>query len=128
MNELNLRNGDPMDASIFRIEVVNRNIKVNCKSDENVLHAIEHQASGKFMVGCRFGGCGFCRCKVVEGSYQELVMSKTYISEEDQREHIVLACRITPTSDLKIHYLGQTGKMEDEPSVLLDTAFDKPFI
>lgn len=96
----------------YQVEIVNKGIQVMCKEDQNVLNALEHQANSKFMVGCRFGGCGFCRVKVLEGTYTQMTMSETYVSKQNQENSIVLACRIFPTSDLKLYYLGQYGEMD----------------
>lgn len=101
-----------MEQREFIIEVVNKDIKVKCREDQNALNAIERQSNGKFMVGCRFGGCGFCRVKVLEGTFTQLPMSASYVSEKDRKDNIVLACRIHPTSPLRLYYLGQYGTYE----------------
>lgn len=61
-------------------------------------------------LGCRGGGCGICKVKVVAGSYDKRVMSRAHVSEEDEASHRVLACRIWPTSDLRLKVLGKLGK------------------
>lgn len=51
-------------------------------------------------VGCRGGGCGVCRVRVLSGEYDALRMSRKHISEDDLAAGIVLACRIVPRTDL----------------------------
>lgn len=101
-----------MDVKKHRIELINKGITVNCSEDQNVLQALEHQSNSRFMVGCRFGGCGFCRVKVLEGTYTSLPMSESYVPSTDRENNIVLACRIFPTSDMRLHFLGQYGPYE----------------
>ena len=101
-----------MESKTHQIELMNKGIVVHCKEDQNVLQALERQSNSRFMVGCRFGGCGFCRVKVLEGTYTQLPMSATYVPPTDLEQGIVLACRIFPTSDLKLHFLGQYGTLD----------------
>jgi ferredoxin len=56
-------------------------------------------------IGCRSGGCGVCRIRVVNGQYDSLKMSRSRISEADEAAGIVLACRIFPKSDMRIEPL-----------------------
>ena len=37
-------------------------------------------------------------------------MSREYVSAEDEAADRVLACRVRPTSDLRIHVLGKMSK------------------
>lgn len=62
-------------------------------------------------VGCREGGCGVCKIEVLEGTYETRVMSRTHISEEDEAHHRFLACRVMPTSDLRIRALKKMEKL-----------------
>ncbi|OHC67091.1 MAG: ferredoxin [Rhodocyclales bacterium RIFCSPLOWO2_02_FULL_63_24] len=61
-------------------------------------------------VGCRGGGCGVCKIEVLAGSYRKRVMSRAHVSEDDEAAHRVLACRVWPTSDLRLKVLGKMGK------------------
>ena len=53
-------------------------------------------------VGCRSGGCGTCRIQVLGGRYAALRMSRSYVSEDEQRQGFALACRVIPRSDLVV--------------------------
>ncbi len=61
-------------------------------------------------VGCQGGGCGVCKVQVTAGNYDKRVMSRAHISAEDEASDRVLACRIWPTSDLRLKVLGKMGK------------------
>ena len=56
-------------------------------------------------VGCRGGGCGVCRIRILSGEYEAKKMSRKHIPEDDQARGIVLACRIYPRSELTIKVL-----------------------
>lgn len=62
---------------------------------------IAHHATA-ISVGCRGGGCGVCRVRVIEGSYTTKRMSRRHVSEVDEAAGIVLACRTVPTSNITV--------------------------
>ncbi len=86
----------------FQIQVINQDQEFFCSSDNSLLVGMERFNSGCIDVGCRGGGCGVCKIKVIEGEFTSKRMSKAHISEEDLEQGIVLACRIFPASDMKI--------------------------
>ncbi|MFW1678117.1 2Fe-2S iron-sulfur cluster-binding protein [Pontibacter sp. JAM-7] len=86
----------------FRIRVINRDQEFLCPAGGNLLKAMEQRQCRCIAVGCRGGGCGLCKVRVLEGQYQHKRMSKAHISEADLAEGLVLACRISPTSNLLI--------------------------
>ena len=53
-------------------------------------------------VGCRRGGCGVCRVRVLAGEYRSDLMSRSHVSAEDEAAGVVLACCIYPLSDLSL--------------------------
>jgi ferredoxin len=53
-------------------------------------------------VGCRNGGCGVCRVRVLSGRVRAEKMSARHISPADREAGYALACRIYPESDLVI--------------------------
>ena len=59
-------------------------------------------------VGCRRGGCGGCRVRVLIGDYRSDRMSRSHISAEDEAEGVVLACCIYPQSDLSLRLETQS--------------------
>ena len=61
-------------------------------------------------VGCCGGGCGICKIEIVSGSYRKRVMSREHVSVEDEANNRVLACRVWPTSDLRIKVIGKFSK------------------
>lgn len=53
-------------------------------------------------VGCRRGGCGACRIRVLSGDYRTGKMSRAHVSEDEQQQGYALACKLVPLSDLEI--------------------------
>jgi ferredoxin len=82
----------------------------NCYEGERVLVALERAQGfgqlknlpGRLPVGCRRGGCGICRVRVLAGEYQSGPMSRACVSAEDEAARVVLACCIYPLSDLSL--------------------------
>lgn len=56
----------------------------------------------KLPVGCRRGGCGVCRAKVIAGDYRRGPMSREHVSPSEEAEGIVLTCAIYAQSDLTL--------------------------
>ena len=83
---------------------------VSCGARERVLVALERaQGFGQLRnlgfrlpVGCRRGGCGVCRARVLHGEYRREPMSRAHISADDEAAGLILACSIYPCSDLSL--------------------------
>ncbi len=84
--------------------------EATCYEGERALVAMERaQSFGrlknlpcKLPVGCRRGGCGICRARVLSGAYRKDLMSRAHISEEDNAAGIILSCSIYPLSDIEL--------------------------
>jgi len=61
-------------------------------------------------VGCCGGGCGICKVEIVSGSFTKKAMSREHVSVEDEAKNRVLACRVCPSSDLRLKVLGKMSK------------------
>jgi ferredoxin len=81
-----------------------------CAEGERVLVALE-RAQGfnrlpglpcRLPVGCRRGGCGICRARVLDGQYRRDPMSRCHVSPADEAAGLVLSCAIYPLSDLTL--------------------------
>lgn len=78
-----------------------------CGEVESLLRSMEQLGRKHIPVGCRGGGCGVCKIRVVEGQFERKVMSRAHVSVEEEAEGYALACRITPRSDLSITVVGK---------------------
>lgn len=70
--------------------------------EHSVLVAMERAGQALIPVGCRGGGCGQCRIRILNGEYFSKRMSRAWVSPEDEAEGQVLACRVYARSDLTI--------------------------
>ncbi|KGK41345.1 ferredoxin [Nitrincola sp. A-D6] len=86
----------------YQILVTNREQTFVVKQGELLLQAMEKACQQAINVGCRGGGCGLCKVKILQGRYQTKRMSKAHISAAEQASGFALACRVFPESDLVI--------------------------
>ncbi|UTW02383.1 2Fe-2S iron-sulfur cluster binding domain-containing protein [Amphritea atlantica] len=99
------------------ITVANRNQRFKCAEDQVLLIAMERMRANAINVGCRGGGCGVCKIRILQGEYECKRMSKAHISETEQQQGFVLACRVFPRTDLEIeadHYQAQESCYANE--------------
>jgi ferredoxin len=80
---------------------------LSCGEGYSLLQSMERLGRKGIPVGCRNGGCGVCKIRVVEGAVDRRVMSRAHVSAEEEAGGFALACRITPRSDLAIHVVGK---------------------
>lgn len=90
------------DQATHLIKVVNRDQSFKCAEDQVLLIAMERFNANAINVGCRGGGCGVCKIRILHGDYECKQMSKAHISEAEQQQGFVLACRVFPRTDLEI--------------------------
>lgn len=55
-----------------------------------------------FPNSCRVGGCGTCKCRVIEGEVKELTETGYLLTGEELQQGYVLACQSVPRTDLRI--------------------------
>lgn len=98
-------------ASVRRVSItVEGHGVVTASTAERVLVALERaQGFGllkglprKLPVGCRRGGCGICRARVLDGDYRVTPMSRAHVSAAEEAEGVVLSCAIYARSDLTL--------------------------
>lgn len=88
-------------GQLHRIRIIG-GAEFDCGQDEPVLIAMERCGADDIGVGCRGGGCGICRIRVVNGDYKTGKMSAERVSQADREAGFALACRLFPTGDLLI--------------------------
>jgi ferredoxin len=86
-----------------------------CGEQQHLLQGMQNFRLGMPMlkaipVGCRGGGCGICRIKILAGDYEAKKMSRKHIPEQDQAQGIVLACRVYPRSELTVEVLSSPAQ------------------
>lgn len=81
-----------------------------CSDQHNLLQSMERLGRKGIPVGCRNGGCGVCKVKIIEGACTRRVMSRAHVSLEEEQAGYALACRIIPTSDLTVSVVGKMSR------------------
>lgn len=80
--------------------------RIVCRPGESLLAAAERNQGGGITVGCRGGGCGVCKIRVVHGRFRVGPMSRAKVSDREVAEGYALACRVYPEDDLVIDVNG----------------------
>ena len=86
-----------------------------CNQQQAVLNAMVALGRKGIPSGCHGGGCGVCKIKVLTGDFHTAVMSREHISEQDEKNGIVLACRTYPCTDISLKVLGKMSKAVTRP-------------
>jgi ferredoxin len=94
----------------FRIRVAGSDWEFPCGAEDSVLRAMERGGVRSIAIGCRGGGCGFCRVHVDAGDYRTGRMSVLHVDEGARSEGYALACRLYPLSDLVLSPARITGR------------------
>lgn len=69
---------------------------------ESLLAAMERQGRHCIEVGCRGGGCGVCKIRVLAGEVHRGPTSVARVTPGEREQGYALACRTYPRSDLLI--------------------------
>ncbi len=75
----------------------------SCHDGESLLSAAVRSGHPIIRVGCRTGGCGLCKVRILGGDYQTGKMSRSHVSEAEELQGYVLACRTLPAGALEFH-------------------------
>lgn len=103
----------------FTVVIEETGESYRCSPQESLLVGMERLGKKGIPVGCRGGGCGVCKVEITAGSFEKKVMSREYVSVEDEAAGRVLACRVRPTSDVRLRVLGKMGKNVCRPAPAL---------
>lgn len=109
-------------ATVHSIRIAGLTRSFACPDGERLLVAMERAQRSDFghrwevclPVGCRRGGCGVCRVRVLEGRYRTAPMSETHVTEEERASGYALSCCIFAESDLLVE---PAPKRRDQGSV-----------
>ncbi|MCC4114990.1 2Fe-2S iron-sulfur cluster binding domain-containing protein [Aromatoleum toluclasticum] len=99
----------------FSVRIEDSGEVFNCTGEQNLLRAMEVLGRRGIPVGCRGGGCGVCKVRVTEGRFSTRKMSRACLSEEEERDGVVLACKVFATSDLSLRVVGGLRKALARP-------------
>lgn len=92
--------------AVFQVTIEDTGEVYRCSENESLLSGMERLGKRGIPVGCRGGGCGVCKVRIVQGEYQKRSMSRDHITREEEGAGVVLACRVRPLSDIRLGVLG----------------------
>ena len=96
-----------------------------CPPGKDILRGMQALGRKGIPVGCRGGGRGICKVRLLEGKVRTLKMSRAHVTEKDEKSGIFLACRAFPESDIRIKVLGKIMRAFD-PTGYAGHKPDKP--
>lgn len=94
----------------FAVTIEDSGERVSCAEQDSVLHAMEALGRKGIPVGCRGGSCGVCKVRITGGAYHTRKMSRACVSEAEEADGVVLACKLFPDSDLSLKVVGKMAK------------------
>ena len=95
---------------MFQITIKDTGEVYPCSATKHLLAGMMQLGKKGIPVGCRSGGCGVCKVKVLSGQYTSKKMSRDHVSEKEENDGIVLACRVFPRSDVILSVIGHLHK------------------
>ena len=82
-----------------------------CREDESLLEGMARLSRKGIPRGCLNGGCGVCKVLIRKGRVRKSgPMSRAHISEQDELNGVVLACRVRPVCDIELDVIGKLQK------------------
>jgi methane monooxygenase component C len=91
-------------------------IDIACRQDEDIITAALRQRY-LLLSDCREGSCSTCRGFLVDGDYDELLPHSAHaLTDSEEEEGLILACRLRPSSDLEIDFdypVDRVGRYEE---------------
>jgi len=94
----------------FTVTIEDTGETYRCSDQQSLLVGMEALGRKGIPVGCRGGGCGVCKIVITAGGYRKRAMSREHVSEEEEAEGRLLACRVSPVSDVRLKVLGKMKK------------------
>ena len=98
------------------ITILNTGETYLCSEKQHLLQGMLALGKKGIPSGCHGGGCGVCKIKIISGDYSKLVMSRAQVSETEEQDGVVLACRVFPLSDISLQVVGKLSKNVMRPS------------
>ncbi|MGO4741693.1 2Fe-2S iron-sulfur cluster-binding protein [Bosea sp. 2KB_26] len=80
--------------------------RIPIAAEQTILQAAL-EAGVPYPHGCRSGRCGSCKSRLISGDVELGKHSPFALTEEDQANGLILACRSAPTTDVTIEWLDE---------------------
>ncbi len=88
---------------MYLIWLRDADIRWTCKPGETLAQGADRlQAGRRLFPGCRGGGCGVCKVRVLAGRCRTNPQSRDALPDTEREDNLVLACCAIPDSDMEI--------------------------
>ena len=95
----------------FAVRLLPTGDTYQCFGTETLLQGMARIGKKGIPVGCLNGGCGVCKVSVCTGSVRKTgCMSRAHVSEQEEAQGLVLACRVVPSTAVELRVLGVMNK------------------
>ena len=94
-----MRANQPSFNEAKKITIIPENIELLVSENENILDAALKQKLN-LPHGCKNGGCGACKCKVVSGEIKLETYNKSVLTDEELDQGYTLLCKAHPQSEV----------------------------
>jgi len=98
-------------SEFVKLRVLPYNKEIVVEKNKNLLQTLISSGINIYASCGGRGTCGKCKIKILEGKYT--TESSQFISEEEKRQGIVLACKTLPVSDIIVELLSQLNFIEE---------------
>ena len=93
-------------GAVYTVTIDDDESSYRCADHRSLLEGMEALGRKGIPVGCRNGGCGVCKVRITSGTCARRIMSREHVTEEEEAAGYVLACRVNPTSDIRLAVVG----------------------
>ena len=84
------------------LAVDGHDVELECKPEESIMGTLSRHGF-TYRIGCRRGGCGFCKVDLLSGEVEYTKTVSPTVLSADEREHgVCLSCRAVPVTDVVI--------------------------
>ncbi len=95
----------------YPVRIVNIDSVYSCSTNETLLQGMARLGRKGIPMGCLNGGCGVCKIAIRRGEVTKTgAMSRAHISEQEEAQGIVLACRVSPVGPVEVEVIGKLKK------------------
>lgn len=108
----------------YTVTIADTGETFECRDQENLLKAMERLQRKGIPVGCRNGGCGVCKIQVLQGDAWAKAMSRAQVSEQEESEGYLLACKAFAASDVELAVIGKMRRAVTRPKFSASEADD----
>ncbi|MCS4502465.1 Toluene-4-monooxygenase system, ferredoxin--NAD(+) reductase component [wastewater metagenome] len=105
---------DEAPCPVFDVRIADTGEVYQCPARETLLKAMARLGRKGIPSGCHGGGCGVCKVRVT-GEVTTMAMSRSHVSEAEERQGYVLACRCYPRGHLSVEVVGKLHKAVTRP-------------